>query len=165
MQFISLADNNRPRAGFQIGDSNLKEVRVERHFKDGSYEQSLKNWRSKSSNYPGKYRRPKDAENWLADLAMAEKRKATAARSKFFTWLFKQSDRDDPVGDLSKDCLRDNGFPVSLTTPERLRRHPRHRGACDEALVVLDEALKSSRRARRGGLALVGHSISSLSRR
>jgi HNH endonuclease/YozE SAM-like fold len=127
----------------------------ERHSSNlvAKYEQSLKNWRSKSSNYPGKYRRPKDAENWLTDMAMAEKRKATAARSKFFAWLSKQSDRADPTGDLSKDCLRDDGFPVSLTAPERLRWHLRHRRACDEALVALDEALeefKSSPKARVG---------------
>jgi uncharacterized protein YozE (UPF0346 family) len=117
------------------------------------YEQSLKAWRGLNRNYPGKYRRPKDAENWLADDAAADKRKAKAARSPFFTWLLRQAGRDDPVGDLANDSMRDTSFPVSVTSEEPLRNHLRRESACDEALVALDEAFEEFRmrpRAREG---------------
>ena len=117
------------------------------------YEQSLKAWYGISKNYPGKYRRPKDAENWIADDAAADRRMARAARSPFVVWLSKQSRRDDPIGDLSKDCMRDKSFPVTTTSEDRLRDHLRWNYACDEALVALDEAFEEFRnkpRARVG---------------
>jgi uncharacterized protein YozE (UPF0346 family) len=117
------------------------------------YEQSLKALRGLSRNYPGKYRRPKDAENWLADDAAADKRKAKAARSPFYNWLLRQAVRDDPVGDLANDSKRDASFPVAVTSQEQLRSHLRRRNACDEALVALDEAFEDFRtkpRAREG---------------
>lgn len=62
--------------------------------------------------------------------------------------------RDDPVGDLSKDCQRDSQFPVALTSAERLRWYLRHRNACDEALVALDEALEEFKSKPIGRAAL-----------
>ena len=120
------------------------------------YEQSQKNWRGISRNCPNKYRRPKDAENWIADDTAADTRKSKAARSKFYVWLSKQAKRDDPVGDLSNDCQRDHTFPTSTTSEDRLRRHLRFKSACDEALVALDQAFEEFKAAPKGraGLSL-----------
>lgn len=109
------------------------------------YDSSLKGWRGLAKNYPGKYRRPSDAENWIADDAAADKRKAKAARSPFYVWLLRQVGRDDPIGDLASDAKRDSSFPVSMTSDERLRRHLRRKNACDEALVAFDEAFEEFR--------------------
>ncbi|MGE0557840.1 MAG: YozE family protein [Burkholderiales bacterium] len=120
------------------------------------YEQSLKEWRGLSRNYIGEYHRPKDAVNWLTDEVAADKRKIKAARGNFYTWLLKQANRDDPIGDLSNDSKRDSSFPVSITSGERLRSHLRQKNACDEALVALDEALREfrSKSKNREGMSL-----------
>ena len=118
------------------------------------YEQSQRSWRGISKNYPNKYRRPKDAENWIADAAAAEHRRSKAARSKFYVWLSRQAARDDPVGDLSNDCQRDRTFPTSTTSEEKLRRYLRFSNACDEALVALDQALEEFKVEPRGRVGL-----------
>ncbi len=127
----------------------------ERHVntRAAKYKQTQKNWRALAKDCPGKYRRPKDAENWISDDAAADVRKTKAARSKFHVWLSKQVERDDPIGDLAKDCGRDRDFPTSTTSEDRLRRHLRFKRACDEALVALDQAFeefKIAPKARMG---------------
>jgi uncharacterized protein YozE (UPF0346 family) len=116
----------------------------ERHVatRSAKYKRSLANWRGITKNHPGRFRRPENAENCIADDAAADTRKSKAARAPFFVWLCKQDKRDDPVGDLSRDCQRDSSFPVSTTSTERLRAHLRRQNACDEALVALDEAIE-----------------------
>lgn len=120
------------------------------------YDRSLSSWRGIVRNYPGKYRRPADASNLVVDEVAADKRKAGAARSKFFRWLIKQVKRKDPIGDLSRDAVRDSEFPVISTSPEQLRSHLRHCKASDNALVALDEALLEFEKApkERAGLSL-----------
>lgn len=75
-------------------------------------------------------RRPDDAPNVLAQRAIAERHAHEAARSPFHCWLEDQRRRDDIVGDLAADILRDKGFPVGLATREeieaRLSRHGSH---------------------------------------
>jgi uncharacterized protein YozE (UPF0346 family) len=43
-----------------------------------------------------------------------------AVRSPFHRWLDGQRDRNDPIGDLAKDILRDVTFPTSLSTRREL---------------------------------------------
>jgi uncharacterized protein YozE (UPF0346 family) len=114
------------------------------------YESSLKSWRSILKNYPGKYRRPSDAENWIADDAAADIRKTKAAHSSFYVWLLKQVGRDDPIGDLASDTRRDSSFPVSTTSDEPIRHHLRRKNASNEALIALDEALEEFRKKPKG---------------
>lgn len=74
--------------------------------------------------------RPDDAPNVLAQRATAERDAHEAARSPFHRWLEGQRNRDDIVGDLAGDILRDKSFPVGLATREeveaRLSRHGGH---------------------------------------
>lgn len=124
------------------------------HTRSAMYAQSQKTWLGTSKNFPNKYRRPKDPENWIADDAAADVRRTRAARSTFYVWLSKQAERDDPIGDLSNDCQRDRTFPISTTSDEKLRRHLRLKLACDEALVALDQALEEFKARPRGRVGL-----------
>jgi len=56
----------------------------------------------------------------------------------FWPWLKRQSDRDDPIGDLSRDALADKHRKGS--TLASWRKHLEQRGACGGALKALEEA-------------------------
>lgn len=62
--------------------------------------------------------RPADAHNlFTAELAslVAQQKARAASRSRFYRWLEKHADRDDPVGDLAYDITRDKDFPVEAS--------------------------------------------------
>ncbi|WP_169741487.1 YozE family protein [Comamonas aquatica] len=62
--------------------------------------------------------RPADAYNlFAAELAalVAQQKARVASRSRFYRWLEKQANRDDPVGDLAYDITHDKGFPVEAS--------------------------------------------------
>ena len=64
----------------------------------------------------------------------------------FVRWLWKQKDRDDPVGDLVKDAMQDRAFPVegSVWVIRRyLARYP-------QAAIALETARADYRLHRRG---------------
>ncbi|WP_434046809.1 YozE family protein [Sorangium cellulosum] len=106
------------------------------------YERSVNAWRALQKSKPIRYRRPSKAKNIIADEAAADKRRRRAAPTDFLKWLARQDHRDDPIGDLAADVKRDKRFPVTTTSRDMLNEHLRSRGACAEALVALDEAVK-----------------------
>jgi hypothetical protein len=59
----------------------------------------------------------------------------------FSRWLKNQAGRDDPVGDLARDALRDKDFPKGASLKGVLRHLLLH-NACDGALRALDRAYK-----------------------
>jgi three-Cys-motif partner protein len=61
-------------------------------------------------------RRPRSAVNLLAAQAIEERRAAEAARSGFHRWIEQQVGRDDAVGSIAKDILRDDTFPKTAQT-------------------------------------------------
>lgn len=63
----------------------------------------------------------------------------------FWHWLRKQSYRDDPVGDLSRDALADKH--CKGTTQAWWVNHLTQHGACDPALYALGEAWQEYRAA------------------
>jgi hypothetical protein len=81
----------------------------------------------------------------------------------FWTWLMRQKDRDDPVGDLARDASGDErkkfrrpqgaeapGWLASRPkTPKNLREYMLTRSACSEAFNALDEAVEQWRDYRR----------------
>lgn len=73
--------------------------------------------------------RPDDAPNVLAQRAVAERDAHEAARSPFHRWLEGQRDRDDIVGDLAGDILRDKSFPVGLGTRHEVEAHLSRHGS------------------------------------
>lgn len=60
--------------------------------------------------------------------------------TRFYGWLLRQKRRDDPVGDLANDAVRDESFPKHEPSLEGIRSHLRLRNACVEASCALNEA-------------------------
>jgi uncharacterized protein YozE (UPF0346 family) len=85
----------------------------------------------------GQYFRPNNAKNLFGFNVKMK----TEGAGRFLKWLKRQSERDDPVGDLAKDALNDATFPRNTQSRDILRRHLQLRHACLEAFVALDEAL------------------------
>ena len=65
----------------------------------------------------------------------------------FTDWLLQQADRDDPVGDLSRDVARDPDWPGSSRSLSRLLVYLHNRGACEGAIAVLRAAWREWQRA------------------
>jgi hypothetical protein len=63
----------------------------------------------------------------------------------FWQWLKRQRDRDDPVGDVSRDALADKHRKG--TTRAWWVEHLTQHGACDGALRAIEEAWKEYRAA------------------
>jgi len=59
--------------------------------------------------------------------------------TNFYTWLRKQQKRDDPIGDLARDAMRDTKFPRELC---EVRVYLRSAGACEGALTAFNNARK-----------------------
>ncbi len=78
--------------------------------------------------------------NIIQAAAEADAKAAKAARSPFYSWLVRQKDRDDPIGDLAADVPRDKTFPIGEMNLHLLKRHLLHRQAVPEAIVALEEA-------------------------
>jgi hypothetical protein len=64
--------------------------------------------------------------------------------SRFISWLRQQKDRDDPVGDLARDLIRDPGGHKIRRIPA-LRKRLSDSRVCQGAVVALDAALKEWR--------------------
>ena len=83
-----------------------------------------------------RHQRPSNAQN-LFDAWPTESR---PVKSKFYRWLQRQLDRDDPIGDLAADVKRDTSFPISTGSLRAIRAHLNSRRTCEEALQALEEA-------------------------
>lgn len=57
----------------------------------------------------------------------------------FKTWLMTQGKREDPVGALARDVLKDRAWPPTQDMV-KLRQHMKEHGAADSALAALDGA-------------------------
>lgn len=57
--------------------------------------------------------------------------------NKFYMWIKKQKNRDDPVGDLSKDIIRDVSFPKNINNFKSHKAYLVSKGSCQGALEAL----------------------------
>ncbi|MER0214650.1 MAG: hypothetical protein DU481_00330 [Nitrosomonas sp.] len=64
------------------------------------------------------------------------------SESTFYSWLIKQQNRKDPIGDLARDIKRDERFPATQTDIQLFHSHLIHHSACPEAHCALDEAFR-----------------------
>jgi hypothetical protein len=94
--------------------------------------------------------RPDDAPNVLAARAVAERDAYQASRSTLHRWLDGQRKRDDIVGHLAGDILRDKTFPVGLSTREELDDRLSWHG---EHIVQAIEELWAEFAASRGSMS------------
>nr|VFK23057.1 MAG: YozE SAM-like fold [Candidatus Kentron sp. LPFa] len=58
----------------------------------------------------------------------------------FLEWLDEQSDRDDPIGDLSKDVKRDKRSSNVPNDKDSWIEHLKLAGACLDVIEALEEA-------------------------
>lgn len=97
--------------------------------------------------------RPANAPTILA-MAIATARAARdareAARSPFHRWLDQVKDREDPVGDLAYDILRDKHFPIGIATLPAIRGYLRKYLASKAVLAALKEAWREFEAATQG---------------
>jgi len=61
---------------------------------------------------------------------------------KFITWILKQSERNDKIGDLASDIKDDKKFPNKNASFEKIEEYLEMNGACDNAMVAFQEAKK-----------------------
>jgi uncharacterized protein YozE (UPF0346 family) len=92
--------------------------------KDGErFLSNLTSWNKLPPAERGRKFRPDRAPNILEASARAARAAREAARSQFHRWLDAQRNRDDPVGDLAEDILRDEGFPLSASTKREVENY------------------------------------------
>ena len=100
--------------------------------KDGAdgerYLASLARWQKLPEAQKSDRRRPDNAPNVLALSAVAALEAFEASRSPFHRWLVAQKHRDDPVGDLASDAVRDKKFPVGATARRDLEAYVSRHG-------------------------------------
>lgn len=89
---------------------------------------SVARWQKLPKSEKTDRRRPDDAPNVLAAGALAAREAYEASRSPFHRWLATQKDRDDPVGDLATDALRDKRFPVGANARRELEAYVSRHG-------------------------------------
>ena len=97
------------------------------------YLRSLARYKKASKKFLLSYPRPKSAKNLFSDIPQKN-------YGGFYRWLIKQTKRDDPIGDLANDALRDKTFPVESSSLKLIKAHLKFKSACDEAIQALEEA-------------------------
>jgi uncharacterized protein YozE (UPF0346 family) len=97
------------------------------------YIRSLARYKKANERFLIANSRPKSAKNLFSDIT---KKKA----GRFYHWLKKQKERDDPIGDLANDALRDKSFPMETNSSKVIKNYLLFKEACDEAIQALAEA-------------------------
>ena len=104
---------------------------------------SLERWnRLDESDRDGRYR-PESADNILLVCAVEERNRYEASRSGFHRWLEKQVYRNDHVGDLAKDVMIDDDFPVGIESAIAMERHLERHG--DHVVEAVRDAWRDFR--------------------
>jgi uncharacterized protein YozE (UPF0346 family) len=78
-------------------------------------------------------------ENWNRQN---RKIQALASGADFGQWLVSNTGREDPIGDLAHDAIRDPNFLRSVRHYQEARKYLEGHGACSEALYALVDAWK-----------------------
>lgn len=97
--------------------------------------------RARLKNLRPPHTRPKNPPTLADEWSKA----ISPTRSPFYRWLIKQSGRDDPIGDLSDDVVRDKSFPTNTQSLAKLERYVAGRRAHKDALTALREAFSEFR--------------------
>jgi uncharacterized protein YozE (UPF0346 family) len=84
------------------------------------YFDGLRTWDRGVARWKLPKRRAINAPNIVAAKAEEERLAAEAARGDFHQWIEQQVGRDDVVGDVAKDVMRDKRFPKGATTRDEV---------------------------------------------
>lgn len=85
--------------------------------------------------------------NLFAEQAYAARKAYEASRSDFHKWIETQRNRDDAVGDLASDVMRDSTFPVGVETKREVLHHLRRQSIwVIEAVHAAWKAFEDQRR-------------------
>lgn len=92
----------------------------------------------------------------MSDARRADSPEMPPEPSAFYRWLIKQKDREEPIGDLAGDVLRDRRFPCAEESVDAIYGYIRIRNGCREALEALQEAWDEfcSKKSERSKLTL-----------
>lgn len=96
-----------------------------------------------------KVRLRRDPNSPNAELALDPNPMPEPKFGTFAHWLREQTKRSGPVGDLARDAEQDRTFPLDTSSGPKLRSYLHGSGACDGAMVALEEALAEWRTAKR----------------
>ncbi|WP_423600905.1 YozE family protein [Roseateles sp. MS654] len=93
--------------------------------------------------------RPLGAPNLLEAPARAQAAAHEASRSSFHRWLERQKGRNSPTGDIARDILGDEGFPVTANTYEAAEAYLHSQFASSAAVKALKGAWLSFQTAQK----------------
>jgi len=78
--------------------------------------------------------------NLVAAQAEEERRDREAARSDFHRWIEQQVGRDDLIGDIARDIMRDDNFPRTATTRSAVVQYIEDASTWDKPVAAVKEA-------------------------
>lgn len=117
------------------------------HFESGEhsdhgkrYFDALNMWNRGVARWKLPLRRPSSAPNILAAKADEDRKSADAARSDFHRWIEKQVERDDVVGDIAKDIMRDEKFPRYARLRQEVVNYIKGATAWDGPIAAIEQA-------------------------
>lgn len=105
--------------------------------------QAIERFQRSPSDFTSIGYRPESPPNFLQPAIEDAKRARSereAARSPFHRWIEQQRDREDPVGDLACDVMRDKYFPTGVQSLKEARQHLTNGLASQQALKALSAA-------------------------
>jgi len=70
-------------------------------------------------------------------------------RLTFYSYLKKQKNRNDPIGDLAADVLADKSFPKDVSSKTDLLEYLNNAGACYGALAAAKEVFSDYQAAAK----------------
>jgi len=113
------------------------------------YFDSLNRWDRGPARWKLSHRRPTDAPNIVAAKAVEVRRSAEAARSDFHCWIEQQTKRDDVIGDLAKDIMRDSKFPKHARTRSEVFGYIERTATWNGPITAAKEAWKEFEKSRK----------------
>ena len=87
---------------------------------------AIERFKRSPSDYTSIGHRPENPPNILQPAIESEKLARAAreaARGLFHRWLEQQRDRDDPIGDLAYDVMRDKNFPTGVRSLKEAKQY------------------------------------------
>lgn len=106
------------------------------------YSGAIERFKKANKNFLKHNFRPSNANNLFSDLP---KKKAR----RFYRWLKKQQQRNDPIGDLAVEALSDACFPSDTDSLVLIKNHLNFHGAFDEAIQALTEAFNEFKKKKQ----------------